>query len=165
RNFIQARKHIQYLDINSVAEWETYCKSGTKPMDIPYSPHKVYKSEWKGWADWLGTGVTNPIKWPVQKVKELLRDLIKSKVIYQWDEAVLYSFLLRKGLLSLRVRDNRHSDFFKNLINASRTEVGQKMIEDYAKSDSDTPPDLSSVTTKVPDILNEIQTISTSELQ
>jgi len=165
RNFSDARKFVQELNFNNVEEWEEYCKSGKKPLDIPSNPKRTYKKYWKGYGDWLGTGVTNPIKWPVQKVKELLRDLIKSKVIYQWDEAVLYSFLLRKGLLNLRVRDNRHSDFFKNLINASRTEVGQKMIEEYAKSDSETPPDFSSVTTKVRDIQNEIQIISAPELQ
>ncbi len=41
------------------------------------------------------------------------------------------------------------------------------MIEEYANSDSEVPPDLSivtSVTNKVPDTMQEIQTISTSEL-
>jgi hypothetical protein len=56
--------------------------------------------------------------WSLKKVKELLRDLIKSGVIHQWDEAVLYSFLLRKGLQNL---NNRHKDFFKNLITACHT--------------------------------------------
>lgn len=51
--------------------------------------------------------------WSVRKVKELLKDLIENGNIYQWDEAVLYSFLLRKGLLNL---DNRHKQFFRNLI-------------------------------------------------
>ena len=73
-------------------------------------------------------------------MKELLKGLIESKAIYQWDEAVLYSFLLRKGLLNL---DNRHKQFFRNLIEASRTNDGKKAIEEYANSDSDTPPDLS----------------------
>jgi len=72
----------------------------------------------------------------------LLRDLIGSKVIYEWDEAVLYSFLLRKGILSLH-DGNRHSNFFKNLIEASKTERGKKTIEEYAYSDSETPPDIS----------------------
>ena len=72
----------------------------------------------------------------------MLRDLIGSKVIYEWDEAVLYSFLLRKGILSLH-DGNRHSNFFKNLIEASKTERGKKTIEEYAYSDSETPPDIS----------------------
>ncbi|MFL6425503.1 MAG: hypothetical protein ACJ71R_18195 [Nitrososphaeraceae archaeon] len=70
--------------------------------------------------------------------------MIKSKIIYQWDEAVLYSFLNRRGLLNLS--NNRHSQFFKNLIEASRTNEGRKAIEQYANSDSDAPPDLSKLT-------------------
>jgi hypothetical protein len=69
-----------------------------------------------------------------------LRGLIDSRIIYQWNEAVLYSFLLRKGLLNLQ---SRHTQFFKNLIDAGRTQQGLKAIEDYANSDSEIPPDLS----------------------
>jgi len=45
---------------------------------------------WVDIYDWLGTEDPN---WSPKKVKELLRSLIESKIIYQWDEAVLYSFL------------------------------------------------------------------------
>jgi hypothetical protein len=76
----------------------------------------------------------------VIKIKQLFCGLIESKIIYQWNEAVLYSFLLRKGLLNLH---SRHAQFFKNLIDASRTQEGLKAIEDYANSDSEIPPDLS----------------------
>ena len=37
-------------------EWRQYCKSGKVPKDIPRHPDGVYKSNWKGWGDWLGTG-------------------------------------------------------------------------------------------------------------
>ena len=74
-------------------------------------------------SDWLGY---EEKEWSIIKVKDLLRDLIRSKIIYQWDEAVLYSFLLRKGLLSLQTR---HKQFFKNLIEASRTDDRHKAIE------------------------------------
>jgi len=87
--------------------------------------------------DLLGT--EDPI-WSPKKVKELLKDLIKSGFIFKVDEAVLYSFLLRKGVLNLA---NRHRDFFKNLIRASRDSGGKKAIEEYAGSDSKIPPDLS----------------------
>ena len=65
---------------------------------------------WVGIHDFLG--VEDPT-WSPKKVKELLQDLIKSGFIFKVDEAVLYSFLLRKGVLNLA---NRHEDFFKNLI-------------------------------------------------
>lgn len=35
---------------------EVLLKSGTKRIDIPGNPNVVYKNEWKGWGDWLGTG-------------------------------------------------------------------------------------------------------------
>jgi hypothetical protein len=91
-------------------------------------------------SDWLGY---EEKEWSIIKVKDLLRDLIKSKIIYPWDEAVLYSFLLRKGLLSLQTR---HKQFFKNLIEASRTDERRKAIEECANSNSKVPPDLSEVT-------------------
>jgi len=159
--FEDARKLVRSLGLKSEDEWEQYLKSGKRPSNIPADPSHVYPNEWNGIPDWLGyEGVT----WSVKKVKELLRHLIKSKILYQWDEAVLYSFLLRKGVLNLK---SRHNDFFRNLIESSRIKEGRKMIEEYANSDSEVPPDLSivtSVTNKVPDTMQEIQTISTSEL-
>jgi len=92
-----------------------------------------------GWVDiydWLGTDDPD---WSVKKVKDLLKDLIDSGFIYQNDEAVLYSFLNRKGVLNLQ---NRHKDFFQNIIAASRTSGGKKLIEEYVNSNSQTPPDL-----------------------
>jgi hypothetical protein len=56
-------------------------------------------------------------------------------------EAVLYSFLLRKGVLNLSP-STRHNKFFKNLIEACRTEEGRKVVEEYVHSDSENPPDL-----------------------
>jgi len=88
--------------------------------------------------DFLGTEDPN---WSTRKVKELLKDLIESKIIYQWDEAVLYSFLLRKKVINLGA--NRHNDFLNNLARACKTRGGLKAIEEYAYSDSDVPPDIS----------------------
>jgi len=92
---------------------------------------------WVDIFDWLGTEDPN---WSVKKIKDLLKGLIESGFIYQEDEAFLYSFLLRKGVLNL---SNRHKDFFQNLIAASRTSGGKKAIEKYVYSDSEIPPDIS----------------------
>jgi superfamily II DNA or RNA helicase len=91
----------------------------------------------------------------------LLRSLIESRVIYQWSEARLYAFLLTKGVLNLRY-ENRHSRFFKNLIEASRTQEGCKAIEDYAYTDSEVVPDLLKKQSDLDE--NEIQSASTEEL-
>ena len=119
---------------------------------------------WVDIYDWLGT--ESPVGSP-RAVKELLRSLIDSKVIYQWDEAVLYSFLLRKGVLNLN--GNRHLDFLNNLAKASKTKVGLAAIEDYATSDSEIPPDTSRYSSDEIDedaeiIDEEIKTATSEEL-
>jgi hypothetical protein len=54
RQFEKARIFISSLKLGSSCKWESYCKSGQKPVDIPSAPNRVYKG-WKGWNDWLGT--------------------------------------------------------------------------------------------------------------
>jgi Type III restriction enzyme, res subunit/Phage-integrase repeat unit len=156
--FEEARRIARSLGLKSEDEWSNYCRTGQKPDNIPTAPHAVYEKEWVGYDDFLGyEGLLT-----LRKVKELLRDLIKSKVIYQWNEAVLYSFLLRKGLLNLQ---SRHTQFFKNLIEASRTTEGRKVIEEYANSDSEIPPELSKYKEIGQDMQQEeIQSASSQEL-
>lgn len=164
--FEQAKEFVRTLGLKDVREWEEYRRSGERPKNIPSSPNEVYKDEgWISWGDWLGTGRIADQKtgWSITKVKELLSSLIQSGTIYQWNEAVLYSFLIRKGLLNLA--GSRHYQFFKNLIPASRTEEGRKVIEYYASSNSEIPPDLSKfVTHKIQDLGEEIQVATTQEL-
>ena len=51
--FNEAKKYVKQLKLNS-ASWKIYCNSGQKPDNIPRSADKIYKSEWKGWANFLG---------------------------------------------------------------------------------------------------------------
>ncbi len=112
--------------------------------------------------DWLGYEDSD---WSIRRVKELLRDLIRSKVIYQWNEAMLFSFLLRKGVLNLDPNRNRHAEFFKNLIKASRTEDGKHAVEEYVNSDSEIPPDLSNlISDDSKEVGDEIKTASAQDL-
>ena len=120
----------------------------------------TYKKEWKDLADWLG--YDDPI-WSLRRVKELLTDLIRSRVIYEWDEAVLYSLLLRKGLLNLH-ENNRHRQFFKNLLGAVRTNEGRQLVESYIESDSEIPPNLAISKSNQFEDLEEIQPASPEEL-
>jgi len=103
RTFEEAREFVHSLGLQSEKEWRKYKKSGKKPQDIPQKPYRTYKREWISWGDWLGTGrIADQISgWSAEKVKSLLRALIETRTIYQWDEAILYSFLLRKGVLDL----------------------------------------------------------------
>lgn len=56
RSFNEARKFIRSLGLKSYSDWINYCKTGKKPTYVPASPEVVYKNQWKGWGDWLGTG-------------------------------------------------------------------------------------------------------------
>jgi crotonobetainyl-CoA:carnitine CoA-transferase CaiB-like acyl-CoA transferase len=57
RSFESARDYVRGLGLKSWSDWQSYCKSGQKPDDIPADPRGAYKD--KGWVssgDWLGTG-------------------------------------------------------------------------------------------------------------
>jgi Phage-integrase repeat unit len=134
--FKEAREYVPSLGLKSLEEWSRYCKSGNKPDSIPTHPERVYKKEWISGGDWLG--YEDP-DWSIRRVKELLRDWIKSGMIYEEDEIVLYHLLTTKGLLNLQ---GRNGQLFKNLIEISRTAEGRKTLEEYVNSDLKNPPGL-----------------------
>jgi len=64
KSFKEARAYIQKINLKSSTQWSLYCQNKLKefkekPQDIPNAVHRVYKDEWKGWGDWLGTGRKN----------------------------------------------------------------------------------------------------------
>ena len=124
----EAKKYVYSLELKSIEEWNEHCRKGNLPKDIPRYPNEHYKNKgWIDWADFLGNEDT---RWSIRRVKELLRDLIESRIIYDFSEVRLYDLLNSKGVLNLGSA-SRHSDFFKKLIETIRTpEV--KAIEDYA---------------------------------
>ncbi len=61
RPFEEARAYVRKLNIKSQRDWLLYCRNKLKgfkekPQDIPTAVGEVYKNEWKGIDDWLGTG-------------------------------------------------------------------------------------------------------------
>ncbi len=57
RPFGEARAFVRRLGLRSWAEWQSYCKSTKKPIDIPTTPGRVYREQgWFGYGDWLGSG-------------------------------------------------------------------------------------------------------------
>ena len=55
REFKKARQFVRELNISNQLVWNIYCKSKSKPNDIPRTPWTVYKnSGWCGLGDWLG---------------------------------------------------------------------------------------------------------------
>jgi Phage-integrase repeat unit len=58
RSFEEARRFARDLGLSGRTEWRRYCASPERPVDIPTNPNIAYRSQWKGWGDWLGTGNT-----------------------------------------------------------------------------------------------------------
>jgi hypothetical protein len=54
--FEEAREFVRGVRLKNRSDWKIYSKSGNKPEEIPSSPVRPYRKEWKGWGDWLGTG-------------------------------------------------------------------------------------------------------------
>jgi len=54
KSFKKARAYIRKLKLKNTDDWEKYCKSGKKPIDIPATPYVIYKKYWINIADWLG---------------------------------------------------------------------------------------------------------------
>jgi hypothetical protein len=61
RTFTEARRFARSLGLRSGQEWDDFCAGrlfttvGTRPSDVPASPHNVYEDEaWAGHVDWLG---------------------------------------------------------------------------------------------------------------
>jgi hypothetical protein len=52
--FDEARRFVRSLKLRGHTEWNRWGKK-KRPQDIPSAPNVVYKDEWQGWGDWLGT--------------------------------------------------------------------------------------------------------------
>ena len=60
KTFKQARSFVRKLKLKNNREWRLYTKGelkahSKKPDDIPSTPEDVYKENWNGWKDFLGT--------------------------------------------------------------------------------------------------------------
>ena len=45
RPFAEARDYVRSLKLKSAREWEEYCKTGNKSLDIPSNPNRKYISD------------------------------------------------------------------------------------------------------------------------
>mgnify|MGYP000959727914 CR=1 FL=1 len=54
RLFADARKFVHSLNLNTAKEYRAWAKTSERPSDIPAYPDIEYKSNWTGWAEWLG---------------------------------------------------------------------------------------------------------------
>jgi hypothetical protein len=89
RPFEDARTFVRSLGLHNQAEWNEWAKSPSKPADIPSNPHIVYKQEYQGLGNWLGTGnVSNRNKsfLPFVEAREIvhLLELPSAKAWYEY---------------------------------------------------------------------------------
>ena len=77
RSFYKARAFVRGLKLKSQCDWRVYCKSGTKPNDIPANPSQTYaEAGWAGMGDWLGTGRRRGNGWrPFREARAYVRTL------------------------------------------------------------------------------------------
>lgn len=60
KSFEMAKQFVHSLKLKSKDDWYRYSISKRRPNDIPFTPERTYKKEWKGWGDWLDTGNIAP---------------------------------------------------------------------------------------------------------
>jgi hypothetical protein len=158
RDFEPAREFVRSLGIQDSREWAKYCISGNKPEDIPSQPFKIYKDQWRGYSDWLGTA---PILWTRRALLAFLEDLRPR--LGDLEETELYLILqqggampgLRKALgqtTALGVLKDLQENDARGVEDALRkvadTEIleadtnGVDTLEDHTPEDSDLTEDL-----------------------
>jgi Phage-integrase repeat unit len=74
--FEEAKKTARSLRFKNNEEYKEYCRSENR--HLPIYPNNVYKKEWKGWGDFLGTGNITRINrefLPFPKAKKFVHSL------------------------------------------------------------------------------------------
>ena len=74
-SFQETRQFTRKLGLASSREWRRYCASPQRPLDVPTNPQVAYRSEWKGWGDFLGTGNTKNSFLPFSEARNISRGL------------------------------------------------------------------------------------------
>ena len=55
-SFEEAQDFIQKEGIQTSTEFRKWSREGKRPDNFPSAPEQIYKEEWTGWEDFLGTG-------------------------------------------------------------------------------------------------------------
>ena len=81
--FVDAANFCRLLGLQTHKEWLEWCKSGTRPANVPYAPHKFYKDTgWLGWGTWLGTGIVRrQMHLPFADALRAVRKIQESQVL------------------------------------------------------------------------------------
>ena len=73
--FEDARRFVHKLGLSSRTEWRAYCANPERPINIPTNPQIAYRTQWKSWGDWLGTGNTKNSFLPLEEARPIARSL------------------------------------------------------------------------------------------
>jgi superfamily II DNA or RNA helicase len=55
KSFNECKFYARTLKLKGWSDWNRYFKYHKRPIGIPAKPYNTFKSEWKGWDDFLGT--------------------------------------------------------------------------------------------------------------
>ena len=114
RDFESAREFVRKLGLKNFTEWQEYCKSGSKPEDIPSNPDNIYENlGYINLGDWLGTGNVSTQKREYLSFKEArdeARKLAKQYNIRNWED---WKKAVKKGLIPKNIPLNPRQSYGK----------------------------------------------------
>lgn len=100
-SYEEAKKYVKKQNLKSRTDWSNW--KHNRPENIPSTPAKTYKDEWKGWGDWLGTGTIAPQNKNIMNLEQA-KKWIKSKKIktstefnYYWKNNLLPDSMPKSG--------------------------------------------------------------------
>jgi hypothetical protein len=91
-SFDKAREFVRSLNLSGFDDYRKYTMSGEKPKEIPSRPDFVYKNEFKGYGDWVGTGrISNKDKGEQFLPFEQAREYVRNLNLYSFEDWKEYS--------------------------------------------------------------------------
>jgi superfamily II DNA or RNA helicase len=81
-SFSEAKEFVKPLNLKSTNEWRNYCRSGSKPHNIPSNPRGVYKeSGWISMSDFLSSkpGFIRGVYWDFKRAHKFVKSLNLAK--------------------------------------------------------------------------------------
>lgn len=87
----ETKKIIKKFKINNQKEYRTLAKTGKLPKEIPRDPQHIYKNKgWKGWGEFLGTGVISNQKRTFLSYERAKKEVRKLGIntLRKWQKAV-----------------------------------------------------------------------------
>ena len=91
-SFEDARKIVRSYGFKTHPEYTRFMNSNKRPINLPKSPHYIYKDKWVSWPDFLGIGT---IEKPLQRNrtgKYRIRGTAKTFLPYEKAKEIIQSY-------------------------------------------------------------------------